>query len=471
MAYSVTLYSFSKKHNSTKIPTGGTPISCKLKDDSSILNPVLVVDFSNLSVTPQNFNYAYIAEFNRYYWINDIAYIRGLWEFSLSVDVLASWKSQIGSLDTYIFRMDNGNSFSDFIDGMYTYTTAHETVNSFGTNPFATSITDGTYILGITGQGGGVGGVTYVAMSAEAFNALANQMFSNTNWLNITDITSNLQKALINPMQYIQSIQWFPLSYNSCPGKVKTNLNFAWWTFNQIAHKELVPGANGTWYTGTFTIPVPKHGAYSTYGREMLLAPATHYTAIILPFGQWDIDPLNLVNTDNMQCNFICDLITGQAFLLIGSYEYDGDAWHTRWFDSRQAQIGVAMSINQITQDITGIAGSAVAGAAAIASGGATAVLGALGATVNIADRIAPKSSTSGGRGNTAFYNLNPRIIAEFLLPGQRDHSLYGVPRNAPGKPNQSSGYVQCQGVFDGPCTDAERMEINSYMESGFFYE
>lgn len=474
MAYTVNMWTFSKKRNSTAQPTGdGTVFSCKIKDGSGILNPTLILDFRGIvGVEPQNLNYAYISEFSRYYFVSEWSYVLGLWECYLTVDVLASWKSTISGITTYVYRANTGTPASGFIDNQYPYTTYHDTVNAFAaSNPFSTQISNGTYILGLTGQGAGIGGVTYVAMSHSCFSDFASQLFNNTNWLSITDITDNLQKALINPLQYIQSIQWFPIPYTSIPGTVATNLNFAWWSFTLQSHKVLNTTAGGTYVTGSWYITLPKHPAYSTYGREMLLSPASHYTVIILPFGQWDIDPLDLVSTDRLVCSYVCDLITGQAFLLTGAYEFDGDQYQTRWFDSRQAKMGVTVGINQSTQDVLGIGTSVVAGAAAIAAGGATAVLGGLGAVTSAAERIAPKSSTSGGQGNTAFYNILPQVIGQFLYPSSRDYTLYGTPVFESRTLSGFSGYIQCHGIFDGPCYDKERDEINSYLESGFFYE
>ena len=477
MAYDVYFFQMSKRKNSTGQPllTNGKKITCKLMDTTGILNPGLTIDGRNLGTNePEGWNYAYIPDFGRYYWVNDWAYISGLWRCSLSVDVLASWKTEIGSTATYIYRMDTGNAFSDFVDNLFPYSTYNEHASGIGVNPYATNIYDGTFVLGLTGQGGGVGGITYIAMSVSNFTSLTHAMYSNPTWMGISDISQNLQKALINPLQYIHSCMWFPEAYTNIPGTVMTSLDFAWWNFAGIGFKRLDASAGGTWWAKQFSIPVPKHPAYSTYGREMLLSPATRYTCVIQPFGQWNIDPLDLVNTSNMQCAFLCDFITGQAFLQIGAYEYDGDQWNTKWFDTRQAQIGVPIAINQMSSNALGAIGGvlgAVGGIATTAMGNPLGLLSVASSTADIAASVAPKSSTQGTTGNTAFYNLQPRIMAEFLMPGQRSHVLYGTPLNAPGTPSSSSGYVKCAGNFAGPCTDSERTMINDFMENGFFYE
>lgn len=472
MAYDVYFFQLYKKKNSTAQPAlnTGKKITCKLMDASGILDPVLVIDGRNLGTNePENWNYAYIDAFGgRYYWINDWAYVSGLWRCSLSVDVLASWKTGIGQTATFIYRADTGYSFSDYQDTLYPFSTQNEHASTSGTNPYQTNISAGTFVVGLSGQGAGLGGVTYVCMNASNFSAFVSSVFSNISWLGITDITQNLQKGLINPLQYLHSCMWFPESYTNVPGTAGTTLKFGWWNVSGISFKTLDPSANGTWWGKQFTIPVPKHPAYSTYGREMLLSPATRYTVVIQPFGQWEIDPLDVVNTSNLQCAFLCDFITGQAFLQIGAYEYDGDSWHTYWFDTKQSQIGVPIAVNQISQDIGGAISGVVGGIGSAASGN---VLGAIAGVGNIANSLIPKSNTTGSFGNTAFYNLDPRIFAEFLMPSQRSHVLFGTPVMAPGSPNSYAGFVKCQGVFAGPCTDTEREQINAFMEDGFFYE
>ena len=60
-------------------------LSCTLKDETSVENPtILVATSANIS----GYNYMYIQEFGRYYFITDIVSVRdGLWAVSGHVDV------------------------------------------------------------------------------------------------------------------------------------------------------------------------------------------------------------------------------------------------------------------------------------------------------------------------------------------------------------------------------------------------
>ena len=65
----------------------------ELRDECDILNPVLTIEGLNPDTT---FNYCYIPDFKRYYFITESSVVRtGLIEFVLHVDVLQSWSSQI----------------------------------------------------------------------------------------------------------------------------------------------------------------------------------------------------------------------------------------------------------------------------------------------------------------------------------------------------------------------------------------
>ena len=83
----------------------GTDFSCKLKDDTSILKPQLLIT-SQSSLT--GLNYMYIQDFGRYYFIDDIVSVNNqLWEISGHVDVLETYKTAILANDAVIKRQQN----------------------------------------------------------------------------------------------------------------------------------------------------------------------------------------------------------------------------------------------------------------------------------------------------------------------------------------------------------------------------
>lgn len=82
----------SEKNKLGKSLSNMASFSGSLKDETSVTNPVVIMELEN----PTGFNYAYIPEFGRYYFINDMVSVRtGLWKISMKVDVLESFKNNI----------------------------------------------------------------------------------------------------------------------------------------------------------------------------------------------------------------------------------------------------------------------------------------------------------------------------------------------------------------------------------------
>lgn len=84
----ITLYvNNSEKNKIGKNLTNDFSLSGTLRDATNIINPVILIELNEIG----NYNYCYIPNFNRYYFITDITVIRtGLFAISLMVDVLES---------------------------------------------------------------------------------------------------------------------------------------------------------------------------------------------------------------------------------------------------------------------------------------------------------------------------------------------------------------------------------------------
>lgn len=76
-----------------------------LREETSVISPVILMELEN----PSGYNYAYIPEFGRYYFISDMVSVRkGLWRISMKVDVLESFKNYI--LDLGVILSDSENT-------------------------------------------------------------------------------------------------------------------------------------------------------------------------------------------------------------------------------------------------------------------------------------------------------------------------------------------------------------------------
>ena len=141
----VIFYKNSSERNTInkKITQIGSTDVLAVKGQSSILNPTLLL-ITNLNEMLDS-NYIYIAEWKRYYYIDDVIIITGgRYELHCSVDVLESFKKEILNLTCIIDKQDqtNYNKYKD--DGSFvTENRVFNTVISFN-NGFNDS---GEYIL------------------------------------------------------------------------------------------------------------------------------------------------------------------------------------------------------------------------------------------------------------------------------------------------------------------------------------
>ena len=84
--------------------------NCTLKAPTSFTNPIIVLYETNY-ITQNQYNYAYIPEFKRYYFVTDIICIsKNMWEIHMHVDVLMSWKEKIVTNKALILRSSDKGS-------------------------------------------------------------------------------------------------------------------------------------------------------------------------------------------------------------------------------------------------------------------------------------------------------------------------------------------------------------------------
>lgn len=117
-----------------------------LKRDTSILKPVLVINSVQDIFT---FNYMYISEFGRYYFIDDIRSVHdNLWEISAHVDVLETYKTAILANNAVIKRQSL--KYNTYLNDPEWKTYAYEQVAAFKfpVTPFTKNL---QYVLTVAG--------------------------------------------------------------------------------------------------------------------------------------------------------------------------------------------------------------------------------------------------------------------------------------------------------------------------------
>lgn len=117
--FSIALYTNSSPTNKV-VKEIGEPLGTVqgvLRDGASVIDPTIIVQLSNDGVWRKGFNYAYIEEFGRYYYVTNIISVSGqvdlggefgnpygLWELHMHVDVLMSFQDQIKQQTAIVAR-------------------------------------------------------------------------------------------------------------------------------------------------------------------------------------------------------------------------------------------------------------------------------------------------------------------------------------------------------------------------------
>lgn len=472
----VTLYEFVKRENSTKRPTPSTPsevTGCVLKEATSIIRPTLV--FTGIG-NPTRFNYLYIEELGgRYYFIEDWVSVQNRWECNCTVDVLASFKTQIGSSVEYVLR---SASYWDgsIVDTLYPTVADTDVVFTKATTPLyagTQGLNGGHYVVGvITGEHSSYGAVGYYVFTAEQFRQLVDALFTDTIFEMVEDAV--YLKAQQNPIQYIVSVKWFPegvpvLSKESSV----TNLKLGWWTVNvdckELAYTEGVVSRE---------IRIPKHPQSSQY-EYLKSAPYSKYSLLFMPFGEMAIDPSLLYNKDALTIVCEVDLITGMGTMFIEDTD-SGEVLNRYYSSPMKAYVGTDIKLAQVASDfysaqlsVVGGVASAVSSAIIPSPGGVVSgIAGLVGAIGNAVESIYPSASTVGGTGGVSDCNVDIYLKGQFSKIVETDTQHMGRPLCKVRQLSKLSGYILVKDAdFRASCTAQENVMIKDYMEGGFFYE
>lgn len=96
-------YTNDENNKINKTLTNALLLVGTMRDSSSIINPIILVEGASFD----GFNYAYIPQFDRYYFIkNIINYRNNLWILELECDVLMSFKSSILNMNCILIETE-----------------------------------------------------------------------------------------------------------------------------------------------------------------------------------------------------------------------------------------------------------------------------------------------------------------------------------------------------------------------------
>ena len=468
MAFPVSLWRITKKENSTYRPTGNAAIyQCVSNAGFDILSPDIPLNIG-LTENPTAWNYAYIAAFNRFYFVTDWRVQNGMWWCSLKCDVLASWRDEIGGQVLYVDR-SAAEFDGDIVDTTYPGT-ADFSVTSV---PFILTdsdqhawktngaYSDGTFIMGVIGKGGAV-------------NFWA---FPYTNYLNFMRAVFNYDygfadeqvKAVFNPIQYITSVIWVPFVY---AGTGTTDVEFGWWTIGGQNAGGYSLGA-GAVHSFSVSVNLPKH-PQQTRGAWLNGPQFTRYLLKLPCFGMLDIQGFDMVDATSVAISVDLDMSTGKAIAYVKPSTVSVNTQVVEF------QAGVNVQVSQIMSNTwsnlanaarrTGETGAKITNSVAAAFNTIASGVGSLVriSSVDFTDKV----STAGTTGSMAATLIDGALIAVFQLLAEENLPDRGRPLCKRRTLGNLNGFMQISDAdISIPCTLTELAQIRAYMNGGFFYE
>ena len=468
MGFRVNLYAFSKRSNSTLRPSGnGFVTTCEAHDPVNIMEPLMKFNLSSVI----DYNYMYVQNWDRYYWIESWTYDKGIWLATCSIDPLASWRNSIGDMTEYVLRSSYAFD-GDIVDTTYPLQAETEVVQNFLPDWSISSGATGCHVVGIVGANGLV--EYYRIDNLPEFGAY---MFgtnpNSTLWDEIIADDPGVQaggypsfmKAQFNPLQYVVSCIWYPFTIPTSGSKV--HVYFGYFDSGYQAYK-----INRSSY-GLFSsrIPLHNHPQY-TRGRYLNYAPYTRLRLSALPWGEVDLDTTKFSNkpTNHIYLTAMLDPVTGSTKL----YVMNGDS---ETILVLVGQIGVTEQLSQVLKDnlatVTGglsaIAGVTQAAAGNILGGIATAVSG-IGNAVTAQYPDVSTTGTNGARIAVCPTNIWVTITHQLIV--EEDRPNHGRPLCERRQLSSLPGYLVISDPdVSIPATKDEIEAIRNFMVSGFFYE
>lgn len=443
----VTFYTFSKKRNSTKIPSGsGTDIDVNLKEDTSLYHPTF-----HLTGNFPAFTYAKWQGI--YYYVNDIISVgNGRYEIECDLDPMATERNNILSTTAFVVR--SASAYDNLVPDPEICRKADVIDMETGSTSLS-SYFDGTgcYVMRTVGGTSSSGINTYIHSKASLAQTLG-FIWSN----DVLDAAwDTVIKAVFNPFQYIVSLKYTPLSYSflTTAGTVSSQTAYyGWWPDNYS-----YPSPSYTHqHIPAFAIdkPVRYYNDWRDYDSRFTRA------YIILPGGELHVIPSAWLS-QSLKLDFYFDIINGE-----GAYRLWSDGYILASFN---AKLLFDFQIGQVDSTLPAVSSGSVGMIAAASTGNllATSIMAA-GA---VSDSVQPNPSINGTSVGVAGYgaNKNVRIVAEYY-----DSTDYPVNMGRMLNDNRTlstlSGYCQCANASvssDLPAMYKE--EINSMVNSGFYIE
>lgn len=458
----ITLYkNFSKKINSTKQPTGGTDVVVTLKNPTSRENPTFILDRTDL-------DYNYVKWGDHYYYITDITLLTNdHCEISCKQDILATYKSSIGSTSAFVEYATTGFN-ADILDPRISNTGAVSRSQTTNSTLAAFFDSVGSFIVSVIGSSGIAN--RYI-MSAANLQTLMSYI-STVPDDNVLDAAVKKYGSLL---ECIIGCIWVPFTPTNDGTAYPVVLGD--YTVSGLSCKRCQSTLIAKSWTTSINIP----WVNSEKGRQ-----SRETMELYLPcYGKVALNTSHYIGLSSITLDFVVDVTGSYTWALVGSNGI---------VDYFNGSIGAQVPITQYTQSPIGMLASSYGNAMAWgAQDWASSGLGKLSTFMSnaqahiseIAGRFANVGSTAssvGGQGGISLGamqstgNNDVIVLANYSFQYSEAQAnmatKYGRPVFAVKTLNTLSGYIQCNGAsVDIAGLSDDKNAVNAFLNSGFFYE
>lgn len=473
----INLYTFTKHENSTARPAGsGTAFQCKVKSPSSLETPRVELS----TAYPGNYNYAYISAWNRYYFITDCSYEKGLWVLQLKVDVLATYKTEIGAASLYVLRSSaafDGNIRDTYYPIKANNTKHHGYQFNRIVDDHETSIpgdySSGVIVINIVGTETAGGSTLWQLLPAD-FAELVKALYVDINGYQVGDVVEKVVQTFGgNPQTLINSAMWFPFPFDVYAVQ---QVKIGSWLAKKPVGGSTVPITGGIINDPAILLPdvtftLDKHPLAATRGNYLNVSPYTRYTLGLPGCGVVNLDTTMLQGITGITIHRYMDAFSGQLFVKVLADSSN------QVLAYMQGQIGIPIQLRGAnnSNSLVGGAGSVISGiVGAITGGGASAIAGAVAAGVGTALETMGGTPTSSSMGAGFASITDERIWLDTIHYdiADADNTHNGRPLMQTRTISSIPGFIMVQkGDVPIAGTKEEQTQIRAYLEGGFYYE
>lgn len=435
----IILYDFSKRENSTKRPNqGGVKINVSLKEQTSIDTPSFILTSQDM----QKFNYVQYGRF--YYYIEDtISLAKDTWQIDCVIDVLATWKAEIGN--TRAFKLYSTLGYNTAIPDTRLSTKDIRTVQKTSVKMYDKSQ---RYLINYVTSEPTRGGSGIVCVDSGTALDIAKEITND-----------NLIQALVELQKSLQSAYDSVISCISIPFDVSSGVSWPIYLGNYMT------GISGDipelYLEKVVFIDIPWQ-----FNDFRNMAPYTSLILYLPHYGPIELNPSDFIGKSRITVTMGISGLDGT-----GSYLIDG-------IIKVPVNFGTFMPMNGVAYNPLSILSGGASFLTSLATGN---LLGAGHTAFNSTLATNTRyTGSGGGYGGTSTY-INPEgfeynycvlfsICHDTTVQPSTVGTIQGRPVNAIA--DVTNGYNQfANASIDCDAPQRLKTEINNYMNGGFYYE